>query len=89
MDELVPVILGAVLGAIIWRCTAGRTRLVLSILAVFAAGIFATVTSGEWRYSWIYLLLDLGEAALGLAAGFGIAHWLLPARRRSRRPVAR
>jgi hypothetical protein len=89
MDELVPVILGAVLGAIIWRWTAGRTRLVLSVLAVFASGIFATVTSGEWVYSWIYLLLDLGEAALGLAAGFAVAHWLLPASKRSQRSAAR
>lgn len=60
----------------------------LSILAVFACGIFATVTSGEFVDSWIYLLLDLGEAALGLAAGFAVAHWLLPASKKSRRSAA-
>ena len=78
MDEIVPVILGVVLGAVIWRGTRGATRTVLSVLAVFASGIFATVLSGEYHDSWLYLLLDLGEAALGLAVGFAIAHWLLP-----------
>jgi hypothetical protein len=89
MDELVPVILGFVLGAIIWRCTTGKIRLALSVLAVFASGVFATVTSGEYLSSWIYVLLDLGEAALGLAAGFAVAHRLLPAIKTLRRPAAR
>ena len=79
MDEIVPVILGAAFGAIIWRCTRGRTRLVLSVLAVIVAGVAATVASGEYLESWIYLLLDLGEAALGLAVGYVIAARLLPA----------
>ena len=83
MDELVPVILGAVLGAAIWRSTTGWTRLALSALAVLVAGAFATVTSGEYQASWIYLLLDFGEAALGLAIGFFIAYRLLPARKAS------
>lgn len=87
MDELVPVCLGVLLGAAIWRGTAGRTRLALSILAVLASGIFATVISGEFVDSWIYVLLDLGEAALGLAVGFAVAHWLLPARKSARRPA--
>ncbi len=89
MDELVPVCLGVLLGAAIWRGTTGKIRLALSILAVFASGVFATVVSGEYVDSWIYVLLDLGEAALGLAAGFAVAHWLLPARKSSRRPAAR
>ena len=90
MDELVPVILGFVLGAIIWRCTTARVRLAFSVLAVIVSGVFATVTSGEYQSSWIYVLLDLGEAALGLAAGFAVAHWLLPAAIKAwRRPTAR
>jgi hypothetical protein len=80
MDELVPVILGAALGALIWRGTGGRMRLALSILAVLVSGAAATVLSGEYVESWIYLLLDLGEAAFGLAIGFVIAHKLRPSR---------
>jgi hypothetical protein len=74
MDELVPVILGVVLGALIWRSAAGRARLALSVFGVLASGAAATVVSGEYIQSWIYILLDLGEAAVGLAAGFAIAH---------------
>ena len=74
MDELVPVILGLILGALIWRSTAGYARLALSVLAVLASGVIATLVSGEYAVSWIYVLLDLGEAAAGLAAGFMIAN---------------
>jgi hypothetical protein len=74
MDELVPVIVGAVLGGLIWYSTSGAVRGALSVVAVLVAGLAATVLSGEYHESWIYLLLDLGEAALGLAIGFVIAH---------------
>lgn len=84
MDEIVPVVLGVVLGAIIWRATRGATRTILSVIAVAVCGAFATVLSGEYHESWVYLLLDLGEAALGLTVGFAAAHWLLPALGRAR-----
>jgi general stress protein CsbA len=80
MDELVPVILGAVLGAVIWRTTRGRTRFVLSVLAVIVAAFAATLSSGEYLESWVYLLLDLGEAVFGLVLGYVVAARLLPAR---------
>jgi uncharacterized membrane-anchored protein YhcB (DUF1043 family) len=73
MDELVPIILGIILGALIWRSTTGRTRIALSIGAVLVSGAAATVLSGEYLESWIYLLLDFGEAAIGLAIGMLIA----------------
>ena len=76
MDELVPVILGIILGAIIYASTTGWLRLILSLCAVAIAGLAATVLSGEYMESWIYLLLDLGEAILGLVAGFVAMHWL-------------
>jgi hypothetical protein len=76
MDELVPVILGAILGAVIWRTTRGRTRFVLSVLAVIFAAFTATLASGEYLESWIYLLLDLGEAAFGLVLGYVAAPFL-------------
>lgn len=81
MDELVPVILGVVLGAIIWRNTTGQIRVALSVCAMFVSGASATVLSGEYLDNWVYLLLDLGEAALGLALGFATAHRFLPPRK--------
>ena len=90
MEELVPVILGVVLGALIGRSTTGPTRIVLSIAAVLVSGAAATILSGEYVESWGYLLLDFGEAALGLAIGFVIAHRLLSGRTTpsARRPAA-
>jgi hypothetical protein len=76
MEELVPVVLGVVLGALIGRSTRGPTKVVLSIAAVLVSGAVATILSDEYVESWVYLLLDLGEAALGLSLGFLIAHRL-------------
>jgi len=89
MDELVPVILGIVFGALIWLNTTGRTCFALSVAGVLVSGVAATVLSGEYVASWIYVLLDLGEAALGLALGFAIAHRVLRSRAAGRRDVAR
>jgi hypothetical protein len=77
MDELVPVILGGVLGVVIWLTTGGKIRFLSSLLAVLVSGTIATVASGEYHESWIYLLLDFGEAALGLAVGYVVAGRLL------------
>jgi hypothetical protein len=80
MIELFPVILGIIFGVLIGRVRARRSRAVLSVAAVFVSGTAATMLSGEFVVSWIYLLLDLGEAALGLALGFVIVHLLQRAR---------
>ena len=70
MDELVPIILGIIFGAAIWLWSKGTVRLVLSVLAVLLAGAAATIASGEYLESWVYLLLDFGEAAFGLVIGY-------------------
>jgi hypothetical protein len=73
MTELVPVIVGATFGAVIRRNTSGKTRFALSIFAAAVSGAIATLASGEYLEGWTYLLLDLGEAALGLVVGYVIA----------------
>ena len=83
MDEIVPVILGSVLGALVWCTSVGRMRSVLAILAVFAAGAFATILSGEIQLSWVYFLIDFSEAALGLAIGIALVHFFRRSRARS------
>jgi hypothetical protein len=77
MDELVPVLLAFVLGTAIWRHASARIRPMLVCLVVAISGLGPTVLSGEFRESWLYLLLDIGEAASGLILGFVIAHRLL------------
>ena len=85
MEEIVPCILGAVLGAMIWLSTRGRARFALSILAVIVSAAVATIATGEYLESWVYLLLDLGEAALGLPS----ATWSLPGCSRARATATR
>ncbi|HZU91922.1 MAG TPA: hypothetical protein VE993_21900 [Stellaceae bacterium] len=77
MDEIVPVVLAFALGLVVWRHTNGSIRLILSCCAVALSGLAATVLSGEFHESWVFLLLDLGEAAFGLALGCAAAHRLL------------
>ncbi|HUB11878.1 MAG TPA: hypothetical protein VMB34_07975 [Acetobacteraceae bacterium] len=89
MDELVPVILGAILGAVIWPTTMGRLRFALSVVAVIVSGATATISSGEYHESWIYLLLDFGQAALGLVIGYVVAGRLLTPRTANRRGATR
>jgi hypothetical protein len=72
MYELIPVLLGLIFGVLIGR-TKGMARPVLRVAGVAASGLVATVLSGEYFESWVYVLLDVGEAALGLVAGIAIA----------------
>jgi hypothetical protein len=81
MDELIPVCLAMFLGVPIGRYFAGRARVILSVLAVAISGVTATTVSGEYGHGYIYLLVDLGEAVLGLAVGFVIAHGVWQQRR--------
>ena len=90
MFEILPVALAFVLGILIWRTTSGGIRLILSCGAVALSGLAATTLSGEFHESWVFLLLDFGEAAFGLAIGFAAAHRLLRAgAARGRRSAAR
>jgi hypothetical protein len=89
MGELVPLILGTVFGAIIWLTTNGRLRFAVSVAAVIVSGAAATIASGEYHESWIYLLLDFGEAAFGLVIGYVVASRLPTPRTASRRGVTR
>ena len=89
MGELVPVMLGAIFGAVIWLTTTGRLRFALSVAAVIVSGAAATIASGEYHESWIYLLLDFGEAAFGLVIGYLVASRLPTPRTGSRRGVTR
>jgi hypothetical protein len=72
MEELVPFILGVLLGAFFKVRTTGRTRSAAYTAAGALSGVFATPLSGEYQTSLVYLLLDCAEAALGLVVGLAI-----------------
>jgi hypothetical protein len=80
MKELVPFLLGVLLGALFRVRTAGRTRSAAYAAAVALSGAVATTLSGEYQTSWGYLLLDCAEAALGLAIVARLPAWRNPIR---------
>jgi hypothetical protein len=67
MSEFVPVALGALFGIVVSRCATPRSRIALSVLAVVAASIPATIFSGEYRVTWAYAAVDLAQSTLGFA----------------------
>jgi hypothetical protein len=77
MEEFIPFILGASLGAVFGFRTKRYYRTVINAACVLLSGIAATVLSGEYHASWMYLLLDLGEASLGLVITMAVAARLL------------
>jgi hypothetical protein len=72
MEELVPFILGGLLGALMSFRTPGRSRVAVCATVVALSGAVATVLTSEYQTSWVYLLLDCAEAALGLVVGLAI-----------------
>jgi len=71
MQELIPLFLGLSLGVGLGTLRPGIRLPVGAALSV-AAGVLATVVTGEFEATWAYLLIDIplvaGAAALGLMA---------------------
>ncbi|HKO10095.1 MAG TPA: hypothetical protein VJ487_20495 [Alphaproteobacteria bacterium] len=64
MDELLPIGTGIILGiAFATRFRVLRPVWVKACLIVLA-GIAATLSSGEYRESWGFVLVDIGEVGL-------------------------
>jgi uncharacterized membrane protein YbhN (UPF0104 family) len=79
MEEFFPVLLAAAFAIAISQCTGGVAPWwVLSCVAVAASGLAATTFTGEFDENWLYLLQDLGEAAVGLTLGLAVVRWVLP-----------
>ncbi len=72
MDELIPVSLAFIFGGLIWRTATGLTRISLSVAAILLAGLAATLLSGELYKSWIYVPIDVAEAAAGFAGAVAV-----------------
>jgi hypothetical protein len=70
MHELVPVLFSFAIGVPIVRDTTAHRRIVLSLLIVVASATLATLSSDEFRLNRALVLLDLGEAAFGIALAF-------------------
>jgi hypothetical protein len=75
MNEVVPVALGVVIGAMVGLLTA-RYKPWLWVTVSIIIGCLATVLTGEWRISWAFLLIDIPLIGLFSALGFLVVRQL-------------
>lgn len=75
MGEALPILLGFLLGGVSTRFTGRPLRAVRTVGTVACVALFAVFSSGEFHRSWIYVLLDLLEAAAGFAAGCAVVRY--------------
>lgn len=67
MDEVLPVLVGMVVGLLVAKLGASRSSLSLAVLAGSLGAGMSTWTSGEWAHSWLYVLGDAAEVAAAAA----------------------
>lgn len=73
MHEMLPIVSGLVLGALL---AATRLPVIVRVALVLVLAVCATVASGEFRLSWGYLFPDVLEVAGTCAlAFFGVKAW--------------
>ena len=80
-NELVPVLSGVLAGLVLGGLTA-RQRPLAWVLLSFGLGLAATVVTGEFRISWVYLVVDIPLVAAVSAGAFVVTR---AARRRQLR----
>jgi 1,4-dihydroxy-2-naphthoate octaprenyltransferase len=73
MGEIFPLVAGALIGLLVSRIAAIRTRWIVSTILTLLAGAAATVLSGEAAESWAFVLVDIGLVAVTAAIVWGIA----------------
>ena len=76
MDELFPIAAGLVLGILFATGFHWFRSWWIRIVLVLAAGVSATMLSGEYRENWGFALVDVGEVALLAWIGFVAARYL-------------
>lgn len=80
MEELVPVGLGLLLGALLGALRPSWRLPVATLLAV-VLGTAVTIATGEAEISWAYVLIDIPLVAVGAVLGLLAGRRLSPATR--------
>lgn len=59
MEEIVPIVAGALTAAIALRFASTRTRIAVVIGLSILFGLLASLISGELATSWVFVLFDI------------------------------
>src|SRR3954470_23970029 len=86
--ELGPIFAGCLLplflGAFLRRSWPRRTKFLVTLTASALVGVLATLLSGEFRESWAFVLLDMGEVFVASQVVYFLIYRPLRNRRRAR-----
>ncbi len=76
MNEVFPVVAGAVIGVLALRIAAFRLRLLVIAVASVVVGVIASAVSGELAESPLFILVDTAQVLIvALLAGAAVALW--------------
>lgn len=69
MEEIIAPTIAFLAGLWLWSSRFSTWSLALGLGAAIAvgAGLIATILTGEYLASWVYLLADIGSGAIGVA----------------------
>jgi hypothetical protein len=69
MEEIIAPAIAFLAGLWLWSSRFSTRPLSLGLGAAIAvgAGLIATILTGEYLASWVYLLADIGSGAIGVA----------------------
>ncbi|MBA3945591.1 MAG: hypothetical protein H0X37_13620 [Herpetosiphonaceae bacterium] len=73
MDELFPITVGVVLGALVQLIRTPRLRVVALLVVSLLAGVLASYVSGELLLSWSFVVIDIAEVGVAAVATAGLA----------------
>jgi hypothetical protein len=76
MDEAFPIVAGLLLGFLFAQGYRWIRPWWIRTALILAAGVSATILSGEYRENWGFVLVDVGEVALVAWIGFVAARYL-------------
>jgi hypothetical protein len=88
MEEIIAPTIAFLAGLWLWSSRFGTRPLALVLGAAISAGagLIATILTGEYFASWVYLLADIGGAAAGVAVAMLAVRFVSVRRFIQRRP---
>jgi hypothetical protein len=75
MHELLPIVTGFVIGALVTRLGTPRLRSIILAVSCAVFGVLASFISGELFMSWGYLALDIFQVALAAVVATVLLDW--------------